>query len=228
MSNLVLFIWILIILTVTFIFLKVVSTFSWTNRVKPIDLFRHERFSIPSLLSTTAILLMLITTLTGQEAHKNEMRKMDEEINIIKDIEKEKQRIGILSLIKEVELNRDIILQKISKKNNLINAQEVTVDFFQLSAFDQGMVTNYLLDENLISDIFSLYHYFGIANNYMKMAMNIEEMPLNNERALDVKKEIIAKYNEKIIIICETFKDQCIQIIDKLNEFKQSLVEKNS
>ena len=138
-----------------------------------------------------------------KESTTNEIREM-------KTIEKERKLISLLTVRKELEMNFSLMTRNIAGKDDFIKGNSLIADFFKVSAFNQGLITNFLTDENLIDKILLVYQDLNIANNFIKMAIDTNIIPLTN------KANIISEYNKNIIRICENQKDNCYGIIEEL------------
>jgi len=139
------------------------------------------------------------------------------EIREARNIEKEKSKVYLLTLRKEIELNRSFILSNIECKDDYSKGTHYIVSYFHVSAYEQGMVTKYLTDENLINEILLFYGDMNAANGFIKMAIDANLFPLSG------KKQMMAGYNKKIIELCEKNKDRCNKIIDELLKVKEVL-----
>jgi uncharacterized membrane protein len=133
---------------------------------------------------------------------------------------REKGRIDILTLRKEIELNQRFILSNIKDKETHLKGITDIISHFQTAAYEQGMITSYLTDENLINDILILYADLCSANELIQMAINADILSLPN------KQTTIAYYNKNIIDLCENNKDRCDKVIKKLLEAEKDFTVK--
>lgn len=142
------------------------------------------------------------TIKNSTEKYINEMRKN----------EKEKARASLLTLRKELELNRCVMKGYIDNKETYVKGDKLMVNSFNIAAYDQGIITDYLTVEKLINDILLLYKHWKAANRLMDMAINVNILPLSN------KTKTIGKYNSIIIGICDKSEENCKEIIEDVIE----------
>jgi len=132
------------------------------------------------------------------EKYINEMRKN----------EKEKARASLLTLRKELELNHCVMKGYTDNKETYVKGDNLMLDSFNIAAYDQGIITDYLTVEKLINDVLLLYKHWKAANRLMDMAINVNILPLSN------KTKTIGKYNSIIIGICDESEENCKKIIE--------------
>jgi len=114
-----------------YIAMKVLSSFSWTNKIGMMRVFRSERFSIPSLLSSIVIFLMIITITTNQE----EINAQKEEIKDLK-----------LQLEQTVNLEQTIT----TTVNNVTKVEKEIVDIKEvIHQLYSGFITEKFKKEDL-------------------------------------------------------------------------------
>lgn len=144
----------------------------------------------------------------------------NEQINELKRAEKEQKRVSLITLRKEIELNHAFILSAIVSKKDYAEGNSFMLKTFKTAAYEQGMVTNYITDEDLINKILLFYSDMYTANELNKMVINTNIIPLTN------KKETISSYNQLIIGLSEKNKDISSDIVNRLIEIEKELKNK--
>lgn len=159
-----------------------------------------------------------------QETSNNQILAIKEssenQINKVKEAEKERSRVCLLTLRKEIELNGSSILSIVKHRDGYLKGTHNIVTLFKTAAYEQGMVTNFIKDENLINEILVFYADMYAVNELIKMAINTSIIPLSG------KGVVIGEFNKKIIEICDRNKEISDAIVAKLFKIEDELKNK--
>lgn len=198
--------WVIAILSIAFGFLflteRRANKWGWDKER------RYDRVALVLLIASVIISAGIARVQIDKATVGN-----NDQIEEIKRIEREKQLIGIVTLRKELEENHAIMLGIIELKQSSGGA---IMCFLKVSAYEQGMATRCLTDENLINDIFDLYYDLNIINFYIKLS---HEVGVRGKAGAQTE---IDKLNKEMMKITKDNVKPCSKIIKQLKKIERS------
>lgn len=160
------------------------------------------------------IILMLKTINENKKSTNRHIEALEdltkEQIREAKKKKQEKEKINLLTLRKELDVNYALLRGLIENEKVYIEEEKISANKFQTSIYKQSIITDCLADENLINKILSLYQNFNELNHYIYVTIKIDISERIN------KKSIIHYYNERIISLCKEKKDECKFVIEEI------------